>query len=151
TPHAGDRRNYGAGEERVLRRNRRELERADARARRALHGHDRRARRLLRLAAADRVSPRGPRLRAAAAAAGAAAAPTPGAAAAQSEREGGVQSVLGGSGAELDDHGDGDRLDRLRGDVSLVGAERDAGAALGAVDAVDGGAAGRVGAGDGGG
>src|SRR4029077_15884060 len=68
---------------------------------------------------------------------------------AQPDGAGGGQSVHGGSRPTFDRPGDGEQVDRVRGDVSLVGAERDAGAAGGALDAVDGAAAGRDGAGHG--
>src|SRR4029077_14448969 len=84
-PHAGDVRVDGAGQERVLRRGRGELERAVASARRAVHGHDRPDRGLLRLAAADRLSPGGSGVCAASATpTAAAAATTPAAAGARS-------------------------------------------------------------------
>ncbi len=71
-----------------------------------------------------------------------------GAGSARSDRACGLRSVHGGSRQEFNRDGDGAGLDQLLGHLSLGSAERNARAAGGAPDAVDGPAIGRHGAGD---
>jgi peptidoglycan-associated lipoprotein len=129
-----------AGQRSVLRR-RCELERADQGPRSPLLGNPRRryGGRLLRHAVPDRVSPGRACLLAPTPAA---AAPTPaapaGRAGTHADGARGVQSVHGGSGPDVDGDGVPAGLDQLRGDVSLDGADRHAGAARGEIDRVDG-------------
>src|SRR5206468_2987349 len=106
-------------------------------------------RRLLRLAGADRLSPGRAGVCPAAAAPAAAAPTTAAAAEPAADRAGAVRSVHGGNRQELDGDGDGPGSGRRHADLPVDGADRDAGQSGGAADAVDGAAAGRVGAGHG--
>ena len=150
-PDQGDGRVDLSGAQRLLRRRRREL--LVAHGRRLDDPEQRREQELLGPAVPDRLSPGRARLCAAAAPAAAAAAAAPAAAAAAAgayaDGAGGVQSVHGAGGPDLDGDGDADGFDRLRGDLSLDGADGDVRQRDAAADAVDGAGPGRHGAGDG--